>query len=386
MDQASASELQMLEDSARRWVKEAAGSADADTRWSQMAEMGWLGISLPEACDGLGQGLAEVCALARALGAGPVNDPIGPVLVQAGALIAACGTADQQQRWLAPIARGALRLVPAVQERGQSWRDEGFATQARAQGGGWVIEGDKALVVAGDRAHAFVVAASLPDGKAGFFVVPRDAQGASVTPLPTVDGVGACHLSLRGVMLTSADHLASASLADWHRVCDDALLVACAESSGAMDTLLRTTADYLRTRIQFGKPLAANQALRHRMADLAVACEEARSMVQSGVQVLSDPSVPAPERSRKAAGVRAKVGLLARRVCEEAIQLHGGMGVTEELAVGVFLKRQVALDALFGPPEWHLRRHARLRAAMPSATSDAANNSAVAANPPTAKV
>jgi len=96
--------------------------------------------------------------------------------------------------------------------------------------------------------------------------------------------------------------------------------------------------------------------------------------------------VPAPERSRKAAGVRAKVGLLARRVCEEAIQLHGGMGVTEELAVGVFLKRQVALDALFGPPEWHLRRHARLRAAMPSATSDAANNSAVAANPPTAKV
>lgn len=386
MDQASASELQMLEDSARRWVKEAAGSADADTRWSQMAGFGWLGISLPEACDGLGQGLAEVCALARALGSGPVNDPIGPVLVQAAALVAACGTADQQQRWLAPIARGALRLVPAVQERGQSWRDERFATRASAASGGWVIEGDKALVVAGDRAQAFLVAASLPQGQAAFFVVPRDAQGVSVTPLPTVDGVGACHLSLRGVVLTSADHLGSASLADWHRACDDALLVACAESSGAMDTLLRTTADYLRTRVQFGKPLAANQALRHRMADLAVACEEARSMVQSGVQVLSDPSVPAQERSRKAAGVRAKVGLLARRVCEEAIQLHGGMGVTEELAVGVFLKRQVALDALLGPPEWHLRRHARLRTAMTVPASDATANSAAPATRPTAKV
>lgn len=382
MDQASASELQMLEDSARRWVKEVAGSLDADSRWSQMAELGWLGISLPEACDGLGQGLAEVCALARALGTGPVNDPIGPVLVQSGALIAACGTANQQQRWLAPIARGALRLVPAVQERGQSWRNEGFATRARAASGDWVIDGDKALVVAGDRAQAFLVAASLPEGKTGFFVVPRNAQGVSVTPLPTVDGVGACHLSLRGVMLASADHLASASLADWHRVCDDALLVACAESSGAMDTLLKTTADYLRTRAQFGKPLAANQALRHRMADLAVACEEARSMVHSGVQVLSDPSVTAHDRTRKAAGVRAKVGLLARRVCEEAIQLHGGMGVTEELAVGVFLKRQVALDALFGPPEWHLRRHARLRTTTPGQASDAA----ASANPPTSKV
>lgn len=385
MDQASASELQMLEDSVRRWVKEAAGSVDADTRWSQMADMGWLGISLPEACDGLGQGLAEVCALARALGGGAVNDPIGPVLVQAGALIAACGSADQQQRWLAPIAPGALRLVPAVQERGQSWRDEGFATQARVQGGGWIIEGDKALVVAGDRAHAFVVAARLPEGKAGFFVVPRDAQGVSVTPLPTVDGVGACHLRLRAVALTSADHLASASLADWHRVCDDALLVACAESSGAMDTLLRTTTDYLRTRVQFGKPLAANQALRHRMADLAVACEEARSMVHSGVQVLSDPSVPARERTRKAAGVRAKVGLLSRRVCEEAIQLHGGMGVTEELAVGVFLKRQVALDAMFGPPEWHLRRHARLRTAITDSATDATATGAAPATRPTSK-
>lgn len=362
MDQASASELQMLEDSALRWVKDAAGPMNADDRWQQMADFGWLGISVPESCDGLGQGLAQVCALARALGSGPINDPLGPVLIQAGGLIAACGSPEQQQRWLAPIVRGALKLVPAVLERGLSWRDAHWATQARSvPGAGWRLDGEKAWVAAGDRAQAFLVAARLDDGTPGFWVVSRDAPGVAVQALPTVDGVGACRLTLTHVAVSASDRLESARVEDWHRVCDDALLVACAESSGAMDALLKATADYLRTRVQFGKPLAANQALRHRMADLAVACEEARSLVQSGVHVLTDPAVQGPERSRKAAGVRAKVGAMARRMCEEAIQLHGGMGVTEELAVGLYLKRQIAQDALLGPPEWHLRRHAEMR-------------------------
>ncbi|MFZ9406986.1 MAG: acyl-CoA dehydrogenase family protein [Burkholderiaceae bacterium] len=370
MDHASASELQMLEDSARRWVRDAAGALDADERWAAMAGFGWLGISLPEACDGLGQGLAELCALARALGAGPVNDPLGPVVVQAAGLVALSGSDEQQQRWLSPVARGDARLVPAVHERGQAWRDTGWSTRATPSAGGWLLDGDKSLVAAGDRAQAYVVAAGLPTGESGFFIVPREAVGLTAKALPTVDAVGACDLHLKGVRVDAACHLSAATVADWHRVCDDALLVASAESSGAMDALLRTTADYLRTRVQFGKPLSANQALRHRMADLAVACEEARSMVQSGVQVLSDPGTPDLLRARKAAGVRAKVGLLARRVCEEAIQLHGGMGVTEELAVGVYLKRQVALDALLGPPEWHLRRHAQLRAAVAEHDAD----------------
>lgn len=363
MDQASASELQMLEDSALRWVRDAAGPLSPDDRWAQMAGFGWLGISLPESCDGLGQGLAEVCALARALGTGPISDPLGPVVVQAGGLLARCASPEQQQRWLAPIARGASRLVPAVQERGQTWREERFATRVQSSGPGWVLDGEKALVAGGDRADAFVVAASphSAEGPPLWIIVPRDAPGVSVHPVPTVDGLGAARLRLSQVRLDAAHHLARVTLADWHHVCDDALLVACAESSGAMDTLLKTTAAYLRTRVQFGKPLAANQALRHRMADLAVACEEARSMVQSGVHGLTDPAALPAERARKAAGVRAKVGLLARRVCEEAIQLHGGMGVTEELAVGVFLRRQIALDALLGPPEWHLRRHAQMR-------------------------
>jgi alkylation response protein AidB-like acyl-CoA dehydrogenase len=133
-----------------------------------------------------------------------------------------------------------------------------------------------------------------------------------------------------------------------------------------MDALLRTTADYLRTRVQFGRPLATNQVLRHRMADFKVGCEEARSMTQAAVLALAGSSdeLDALVRARIASGARAKVGALARRACEEAIQLHGGMGVTEELPVGVYLKRQLALDAMLGSPDWHLRRHASLRAAI----------------------
>ncbi|HWS75469.1 MAG TPA: acyl-CoA dehydrogenase family protein, partial [Quisquiliibacterium sp.] len=138
---------------------------------------------------------------------------------------------------------------------------------------------------------------------------------------------------------------------------------ACAESVGAMDTLVKATVDYTRQRTQFGRPLAANQVLRHRMADMSILAEEARSITLGAVLALQDAerTGDAHARSRAAAGARAKVGLGARRVAEEAIQLHGGMGVTDELTIGVYLRRQMALDAMFGPAEWHLRRHAQMR-------------------------
>ncbi len=358
----NSTEQQMLHDSAARWVTGDAKQADRAARWRQMADFGWLGITLPEAHGGLGQGLAEACVLAEALGTGPVTDPWLPVVIQAAGLLAACGTAAQCEPWLGSVARGESVIVPAVLERGRDWRTRALATRAVQSGAGWTLSGRKELVAGGAWADAFVVGATIGNPQDyGLFVVARSAPGVTVTPLESVDGSGACRLVLEDVHLTESDRLAGADAASFERVCDDALVVACAESVGAMDTLLRATADYLKTRVQFGKPLAVNQALRHRMADLSIACEEARSMTLSAVQALSDPSLDPATRIRKAAGVRAKVGALARRVCEEAIQLHGGMGVTEELAVGVFLKRQVALDAMFGPPEWHLRRHAALR-------------------------
>jgi alkylation response protein AidB-like acyl-CoA dehydrogenase len=358
----TSTEQQMLRDSAVRWVAGDATQRDAAARWQQMADFGWLGITVPEAQGGLGQGLIDACVLAEALGTGPVVDPWLPVVIQAAGLLAASGSTAARDEWLAAIARGDKQLVPAVLERGTDWRSARLATGAQLHGEGWVLDGRKDLVAGGARADAFLVGARLHGSdEVGLFIVPRQTAGLTVTPLESVDGAGACRLVLEGVKLEAGARLSGAGWAQFERSCDDALVVCCAESVGAMDVLLRTTAEYLKTRVQFGRALSVNQALRHRMADLSIACEEARSMTLSAIHALSDPQLSASLRARKAAGARAKVGLLARRVCEEAIQLHGGMGVTEELSVGLFLKRQLALDAMFGPAEWHLRRHAALR-------------------------
>lgn len=363
-------EQQMLRDSALRWVgeKTAAGEAAAapGARWREMADLGWLGMTVPEADGGLGQGLADACVLAEALGTGPVAEPYIPAIVQAAELIATCGSAAQRERWLPALVAGTALVVPAHAERAAGHRLAHVATRAVRQGGAWVIDGVKSVVPAGDRADAWIVGVRIDerddDASIALMIVEKGAAGVTAKAFETVDGAGACTLELRGVRVDDAARLPGATLADLQRVTDLALVVACAESVGAMETLLKTTVEYTRTRTQFGRPLAANQVLRHRMADMSVLCEEARSMTLGALLTVASES-DAALRSRAAAAARAKVGLGARKVAEEAIQLHGGMGVTQELSVGTFLRRQLALDAMLGAAEFHLRRHAQLRPA-----------------------
>jgi len=368
-------EQQMLRDSAVRWVSErtaAGASGTAATRWREMADLGWLAMTLPEADGGLGQGLADACVLAEAFGAGPIAEPYLPAIVQAAALLSSCGSQAQRERWLPGMVSGETLVVPAHVERGGGHRLDHVCVRANREAGGWKLDGDKSVVPGGDRAQAFLVSVRVDDRASddaiALMIVERDAPGVSVKPFRTVDGAGACALQLRGVRVDDAARLPAASLADVARVTDHALVVACAESVGAMDTLLKTTVEYTRTRTQFGKPLAVNQVLRHRMADMSVLCEEARSITLGALLsvVDADREGDAGARARAAAAARAKVGFAARKVAEEAIQLHGGMGVTEELTVGAYLRRQVALDAMFGPAEVHLRRHAQLRPAQGS--------------------
>lgn len=362
---------QMLRDSVSRWAQAQAGAGDTQARWQQMADFGWLAMTLPEAHEGLGQGLAQAAVLHEALGAAAISEPLIPAIALGAALIARADHPAAQADWLPAIASGESVIVPAVSERGSGWRPQRLQTQARASGSGWRLDGVKQVVAAGHRADAWLVAAELDQGSEsvpdfGLFIVTRGLAGVSSHAFQTVDGAGACRLVLDGVQLDASACLVRAGRAAWEHAADRALVLACAESVGAMDALLRTTADYLRTRVQFGRPLATNQVLRHRMADFKVGCEEARSMTQAAVLAMAGSSdeLDALVRARIASGARAKVGALARRACEEAIQLHGGMGVTEELPVGVYLKRQLALDAMLGSPDWHLRRHASLRAAI----------------------
>ncbi len=356
-------EQSLLHDAATRWLAAAEG-LDAPARRRAIAGFGWLAILVPEAEGGLGRGLADACALAEALGAAASSDPWLPVAVQAAGLLGACSDAARRARWLPVLADGSLHLVPATLERGGRGgrRDDGV--RATRADGGWRLDGVERTVPAGGDADGWLVGAAGVDG-AAYLVVPRGTAGVRASAIDAVDGSRACRLELDGARLPDDAWLPGVDEAASARVDDRALVVACAESVGSIDALLRETVAYLRTRVQFGRPLAANQALRHRVADLAIAAEEARSATLAAVLALDDAARLGDDlaHARTAAGARAKVGAVARRVAEEAIQLHGGMGVTDELRVSRHLKRQLALDAAFGPHERHLRRHASLRAA-----------------------
>lgn len=373
-------EQQMLRESAVRWVAERgrpAPGAEAGeptaARWREMAEMGWLAMTIPEAHGGHGQGLAEACVLAEALGAGPLAEPYLPAILVAGGLLAAGGSDEQRARWLSALANGEALVVPATVERGAGTRVERSATRATRDGDGWVLDGDKSVVASGSAAAAWIVSARTDDGAVAFFLVDRGSTGVSTRDFPSIDGAGACSLQLRGVRVGESSRLPGADLAAFERVTDHALIAACAESVGAMDHLVKATVDYTRQRVQFGRPLSTNQVLRHRMADMSIHAEEARSITLAAILASDEAerSGNALARRRAAAAARAKVGLGARRVAEEAIQLHGGMGVTDELTVGAYLRRQMALDAMFGPAEEHLRRHAELRSANATGSEQA---------------
>jgi alkylation response protein AidB-like acyl-CoA dehydrogenase len=352
----------MLFEAAARWVA-GSGALAAAARRAEMARMGWLGILVPERDGGLGQGLAEACELAEALGAGACAEPWLPVAVQAAGLLAACDDAARRARWLPALADGRAWIVPAAAERGGRGRGRDDGTRVRRDGEGWRLDGEERAVAGAADADAWLLGARAADGAVVHFVVPRGAPGVEAVPVDAVDGGRAARLVLRDARVADEARLPGVDAAVAARVDDRALLVACAESVGAMDTLLRETVAHLRTRVQFGRPLAVNQALRHRVADLAIACDEARALTRATLAALDDAALAGDDtaHARAAAGCRARVGLAARRLAEEAIQLHGGMGVTDELRIAAHLKRQLALDAMLGAPEWHLRRHAALR-------------------------
>ena len=331
----------LLRESALRWLQD--HRTPSTTRWHSMAEMGWLGMTVPEAHGGLGQGLGDACVLAEVLGQGPVAEPYA-ASVGVAALLARCGTAAQQARCLPGIVDGSERVIAAFQAA---------PLQATRSGEGWQLDGAVKPVQGG--ATAYLISAQ-EGAHFHIFIVPRVTPGLSVREVSAVDGSRAAVLTLHAVAVGTADRLA-ASAADLACASGLATVVACAESVGAMRAALAATLDYTRTRQQFGKPLSANQVLRHRLADMSIACEESSAITFDSAAALEAAALAgdAAACTHIAATVRAKVAQAARRVCEEAIQLHGGMGVTEELTVAHYLKRHLALDALYGSSATHLR-------------------------------
>lgn len=380
MDLTPSPEQKMLRDAAHKYLRAEYGfdargqliASDAGmsaAHWRRFAEFGWLGLGLPEAHGGFG-GMPDVVQVAEAMGAALVVEPFVASTVLAGQAITGAGDPEQCASLLPPLASGAKRYTLAHTEA-DAGADLAWVTAgARREGDGWVLSGRKTGVPAAPWADAFVVAARTagPPGERqgiGLFVVPADAPGVRIEAYPRYDGARAGELQLDDVALP-----ASAALGDpaggWaalERAIDLATVAACADALGAMTAVLAKTGAYLATRRQFDAPLASFQVLQHRLVDMFAAVEASRSMLLLAALEAANPV--ASERARVVSAAKVAIGERARYVAQQGVQLHGGVGMTEELDIGHYFRRLTLFQHAFGGSDHHLRRFAGLRAGAP---------------------
>ncbi|PIW29765.1 MAG: pimeloyl-CoA dehydrogenase small subunit [Rhodospirillales bacterium CG15_BIG_FIL_POST_REV_8_21_14_020_66_15] len=345
---------------ARRRHQALPGGFCRDT-WARFADMGWLALGIPEDLGGVGGGAVETAILLEAMGGGLAVEPFLSTVVLGGTLISEGASTEVRADLLPGLAAGDLLLSFAYSEA-QSRHDlNDVRTTARADGGGFVLDGVKTVALHAGTADRIAVTArtSGAERDAGgitVFLVDAGAPGVTVTDYPTVDGLRAGDVTLDGVRVGKDAVLGEVDggldLAE--RAVDRAAALAAAEAAGIMAALTRGTVDYLKQRRQFGRPLGDFQALQHRAAEMYVETELTRSLAYMAA-VRQDGGDPATAR-RAASQAKAKAGQAGRLIGQEAVQLHGGMGVTDEMPVGHYFKRLTMIDHSFGDRSYHLER------------------------------
>lgn len=333
------------------------GEGFGRSEWKQFADMGWLGISMPEAVGGSAGGMTELGIVMSGVGRFILLEPfIGTVVLGAGAIELA-GNAKQQDL-LGQIATGDLILAFCHSEPGSGYARDYVSTVATKDGAGYVLTGEKTFALHAHAADLLVISARVDSktGPLGLFLVPRTAPGISVLPAPALDGRQGGAVRLDSVKVDASGRLGDgekdqAPVID--RLIDRAVIAACAEAVGAMAAVTDQTVEYLKTRQQFGQPLSKFQVLQHRLVDMSVSTEEARAVVHAALQALDDQ---APDAQRMVWMAKVKTAQSARFVGGQGIQLHGGMGMTDELSIGHYYKRLTICETLFGDGEWYLRQ------------------------------
>ncbi|HJO73390.1 MAG: acyl-CoA dehydrogenase [Rhodospirillales bacterium] len=379
MDFSLTDEQKMLKESAERFIERdytfaarrelAAGELGfGRENWARFAELGWLAVALPEAHGGLGGSLLDVAVLMEAFGRGLVVEPYVPSVVLGGGLVALAGAEAQKDALLPPLAEGRLMLALAhgePQSRFNLADVETTAKETTSGDGGYVLDGHKCVVLNAAAADRIVVsartsgAARQPDGIT-LFLVDRQADGVVLRPYATQDGRRAAEVGLVGVRVGSGDVLGAVGggLPLVERVVDDAIVAVAAEAVGAMEALIAATREYLKTRQQFGVPIGDFQVLQHRVVDMFMACELSRALTYRAAASPADGGARA--RGRAASALKVRIGEAGKLVGQQAVQLHGAMGMTDELDVGHYFKRLTMIGALFGDAGHHLERFVAL--------------------------
>jgi len=325
--------------------------------WSKYAELGWLGVAMPESAGGAGGGATELGIVMAAAGRHLALEPLLATLALGATAVRYAGRPDQQHH-LARVAEGTLMLALCHREPKGGFARDYVRTVARPMGAGFVLDGEKAFEIGAHEADELIVSARVgsSEGPVRLFLIPRASDGLSLTVAPSLDGRVGAAARLSGVVagreriLGEADGDATSVLDVVH---DWGIAAVCAEAAGAMAAATEQTVAYLKTRQQFGQPLARFQVLQHRLVDMSVAAEEARAATHAALQAIDEGAADA---SRTVAMAKVQMGRSARFVGAQAIQLHGGMGMTDELAIGHYYKRLSFAEAQLGDADWHLRK------------------------------
>jgi alkylation response protein AidB-like acyl-CoA dehydrogenase len=354
-------EQQLLADSVRRFLQKdyefearrkivASDAGWSERVWTTFAEMGLTGLPLPADYGGFGGGAIDLMGVMEAFGEALVVEPYVPTIT--AAMLVAKGASEAQKKALLPaVVEGKLRMALATAEKGGRYDLSALEAKAAKAGDGWRVSGEKLAVLGAPMAEKLVVTAKSADG-VGVFLV--DAAATRRTAHRTVDGMAAAD-----VMLDEVKAERIGGLAELEEIVDFATSLACAEAVGAMKFACDTTLEYLKTRRQFGVPIGTFQALQHRMVDMVIAYEQARSMACLACSKV-DQSSESKERARAVSAAKIKICDSARHVSQESVQLHGGMGMSEELKVSHTFRRLTVLQYQFGDADHHLERFASL--------------------------
>lgn len=366
-------EQQLVQDSVARFIQDnyaletrqatVAGSEDFDKKhWASMAELGWLGLTLPEADGGFGGNQIDTMVIMEQFGKGLVLEPFFASVVLGARAIVLAGSEAQRTTLLPGVVDGSRQLAVGYAEEQARFDMHDVVTRAQADGEEFVINGRKSMVQHGGTANQIIISARTSGGQSdhngiSLFIIDADTDGVTVTGFPTVDGLAAAEVELKDVRV-GADSLVGEldkGYAILEQVAIDGILAISAEAVGAMEMLYKDTVEYTQEREQFDHALADFQVLQHRMVEMFMEYEQCKSLlyratlevVQSGADAL-----------RTVHALKHFVGKTGIFIGENAVQLHGGMGVTEELRIGHYFKRLLVIDAQFGNSDYHLQQFA----------------------------
>lgn len=376
MDFELSDEQNMLKDSVERFVKDnysaEARAKLADTElgfsrdhWKTMAELGWLGMPFPEEVGGFGGTAVETAIMMENMGNGLVLEPFLSTVILGGGLVAEAGSAAQIEAIIPEVIEGNMMLAFAYAEPQSRFDLNDVETTATKSGDGYVLNGHKAVVYHGTTADKIIVSArtsgdSRDEDGISLFLVDNNSDGVSRRDYRTIDGQRAADIEFENVKV-GADALLGKEGGAFpviEKIVDRAIAALCAEAVGAMQAANNITNEYLKERKQFGTPIGKFQVLQHRMVDMYMEAEQSKSM--SDMVAMKLDLDDETERRKAVAAAKAQIGQAAKFVGQQSIQLHGGMGMTDEYSIGHYFKRLTTIEMLFGNTDHHFKKYAAL--------------------------